>query len=380
MEQTRFHTRFQTIGVVALLVGGVLLGLNWNSGSYFYGWIFWACVTFGCFALSLLHHMAKGSWGYPVMRLLEAGGGWKMITVFAVLFAPVAAFMMHDLYPWTHAAEQQNKFVAHKLPFLENWFVPFSVATFLFFIVFALRNEAWLQKEDETGEKRFLQWRTNWSSGFFPFFVLFVNFAITLWVMSMRPEWFSTMYGVWFLVQMGLAAMSIVAIVVGTQARTEPFHRVVTPELTKDIGNLLLTMTLLWAYFSFSQYLIIWSGNLPETTSYWIERRQGGFEHLGAALIGFGFFLPFLLLLAPRMKRDPRNLAFIGALILAIRFLDMHYNVAPMFRASVVPQLGDVGALLAFGGAWCWLFGMFVTTKPLILKYQPQLKEASDHA
>ncbi len=385
MEQTRFHTRFQAIGLLAFVVGAVLLFMKFGeqqvfAQGYFYGWIFWGCMTFGCFALSLLHHMAKGSWGYPVMRLLEAGGGWKMLAVFALGFVPIATMFKGDLYPWTHAEEQQIRVVAHKMDFL-NMFPVLTVVTFLVFIFFAYRNETWLKSEDETGDKKFLRWRTNWSSGFFPFFVLFVNFAMTMWVMSMRPEWYSTMYGIWFLVQMGLAAMSVVAIVVGTQAKTEPFARVVTPQLTKDIGNLMLTMTLLWAYFSFSQYLIIWSGNLPETISYWVERRQDGFENIGALLIAGGFFVPFLLLLSPRMKREPRNLAVIGVIILLVRFLDLHYNVYPMFSThSVWPRLSDIGGLLFFGGVWCFLYSMFVTQAPLLVKNQPQLKEATDHA
>lgn len=380
MEQTKFHTKFTTIGALAL-VAGVLMTLSGpNEQSYFYGWIFWACVTFGFFGLSLLHHMAKGSWGYPVMRLLEAGGGWKMLFVFGLAFVPIMTQFKHALYPWTHADHRAIPVVAAKLPFLDGWFVPLSVLTFVLFIFWAYRNERWQRLEDETGDVKWRNMRTNWTSGFFPFFVLLINFAFTLWWMSMRPEWFSTISGIWFLVQQGLVAMAIIAIIIGTQAKKEPFNRVVNESLTKDIGNLMLTMTLLWAYFSFSQYLIIWSGNLPETISYWLERREGGYQHLGTLLIVIGFFVPFLMLLSPRMKRDPKNLATAGVVILIVRFLDIHYNVTPMFRDSVVPQLADVGAILAFGGVWCILFAQFVTKAPLLVKHQPQLKEATDHA
>jgi hypothetical protein len=145
---------------------------------------------------------------------------------------------------------------------------------------------------------------------------------------------------------------------------------------------------MLWAYFSFSQYLIIWSGNLPETISYWVIRRQGGFENLGAILVLFGFFLPFILLLSPNMKKNPRNLAVAGGLILLIRFLDIHYNVAPMLggidgreHAQITDALlPKLGSLLFFGGLWCLGFAMSVTKAPLLVKNQPQLKEAVDHA
>ncbi|HXH62355.1 MAG TPA: hypothetical protein VNI20_13490 [Fimbriimonadaceae bacterium] len=389
METTRFHSKMQVMGVIALIIGAIILATNFTPQSYFYGWVFWACVAFGFFGLSLLHHMAKGSWGYPVMRLLEAGGGWEMLLLFGLLFTPVWMSWRPALYSWMHEAERKIPIVAAKLSFLDNWYVPFTIAMFLVFVFFAYRNEMWLKKEDETGEKVYLQRRTNWSSFFFPFFVVGINFAVTLWIMSMRPEWYSTMYGIWFVVQQGLAAMAIVAIIIGTQADKEPFKKVVTPALTKDIGNLMLTLTMLWAYFSFSQYLIIWSGNLPEQISYWVERRQGGFQDLGAILIAYGFFVPFLLLLSPRMKREPRRLAVIGVIILIARFLDIHYNVAPMFgpmtghtaMASLYDAiLPKIGSLLAFGGLWCWMFGWKVQRAPLLVKNQPQLKGALENA
>ena len=384
MEQTQIHLRFRMIGAVAIVIGGIA----WMSGgfeatSYFYGWVFWACMTFGCLGVSLLHHMAKGSWGYPVMRLLEAGGGWKMLLLFGLLFVPILSHeWMGKLYEhWMHEGAMDNPLLAQKEFVLnERFFTVFSVFVFATFIFWAYRNQKWQRLEDETGDKKYLRWRTNWSSGFFPFFMILINFAFTFWVMSMRPEWFSTMYGIWFAIQQALAAMAMVAIIIGTQAKKEPFKRVVTPQLTKDLGNLMLVMTMLWAYFSFSQYLIIWSGNMPETISYYMERRANGFDSLGAVLIAFGFFVPFLLLLRPRMKSDPRNLAIAGTVILIGRFLDMHYNVAPMFRDTVVPQLADVGALLVFGGVWCYMFGWTVAQAPLLVKNQPQLEEAVEHA
>ena len=209
-EQSRFHTRFTTIGAVLLVVGGAMLALNFSPQSYFYGWVFWACMTFGCLALSLLHHMAKGSWGYPIMRLLEAGGGWRMLALFGLFFVPIALAWKNELYSWTQPAVAHLPKVAAKMPFL-NLFGYLSLGTFAVFIFWAYRNEAWQKKEDETGDEKYLRWKTNWSSGFFPFFVLIINFAFTMWVMSMRPEWFSTMYGIWFLMQQALGAIAIMA-------------------------------------------------------------------------------------------------------------------------------------------------------------------------
>ena len=387
MEQTTFHKSFQTIGLIGLVVG---LGLMFGTGSFtaqsvFYGWVFWTCVTFGFFSLSVLHHMTKGSWGYPIRRLLEAGSHPLMMLVFAIPILLIAFNIggwLDVLYPeWAPGpGEGEHMLGAQKLAFLQKGFPIMTVATFAVFIAMSHFSIKWQKNLDDTGDEKWLRRLTNWNSGFFPVFVLFINFSITFWVMSMKPHWYSTIYGIWFLVQQGLVALAIIAIIVGTQAKKEPFNKVVTREFTKDIGNLMLALTLLWAYFSFSQYLIIWSANLPEFIGYYLDRREGGFENLGALLVGFGFFVPFLLLLSPKMKREPKRLAVIGVVILVIRVLDMHYNVAPMFRTNVMPQLGDMGALLAFGGLWCVLFSYFVTKAPLLVKQQPQLKEAIDHA
>ena len=386
MGDNNFYKVFITLGG-ALLVAGVALYFLGTDGldsrerllTYLYGWLFWACLTFGCFGLSLLHHMAKGHWGYPVMRLLEAGGGPLMLLVTFVLFLPILV-NVETVYPWVGMSVEEIGPKAEWYLTTKFWQVR-TVAYFAIFIFMSYRNRMWQRKLDDTGDRKYLRWITNWSSGFFPVYFLLMNFAITDWAQSLLPHWFSTMYGIWFIVMQALGAIALVAIIVGWQGKKPPFDKVVTPGLTKDIGNLMLVLTMLWAYFSFSQYLIIYSGDLPEQTQYFITRTNGGFEYLGPVLIAFGFFVPFLMLISPRMKREPRLLMVAGLWLFGVRFLDMHYGVAPLWETGVLDGLvGKFGALAMFGGVWFYLFGRGLTSAPLFVKDQPHLKEASDHA
>lgn len=357
-------------------VAAIFLGLPQAGGdaklvaqSYVYAFAALATVTFGFFGLSLLHHAAKGHWGYPTMRLLEAGGGWRSILLVAAAFVPVAFVWTKQLYPWANPeVVAADPVLQHKLPYLNltRWTV-FGFLALGAFAFWAYRNSMWLRNQEKDGDPKWRDLRTNWSAPGLVMFVVFANFLYTDWVMSQDPHWLSTIYGIWFIVGGVLAALAIVAIVIGTQAKKAPYDSVVEPWLTKDIGNLMLAFTMLWAYFSFSQYLIIWSGHLPEYTPFWISRSNGGWHYVGNLLMVAQFFVPFLLLLIPKVKRVPGILAAVGVWILLFRFLDFQFIVVPTFRPQLQFVPMDLGFLLALGGAWCLNFGHTLSQSPLLL-------------
>lgn len=393
MSHTRIDRAFLTVGAALVAVGVVLVLLGMPQAgpaglaqSYFFGFVCVATLTFGFFGLSLLHHAAKGHWGYPVLRLLEAGGGWRALLLVLVLWVPVATVFRQALYPWSNPdVVKLDPIIQHKAAYLNDarWAV-FSVLALGAFMFWAYRNAMWQRNEDESGEKKWRDLRTNWSAPGLVLFVIFVNFLYTDWVMSQDPHWYSTIYGVWFLVGGVLGALGLTSLVIGTQAKKAPYAEVVRPWLTKDLGNLMLAFTMLWAYFSFSQYLIIWSGHLPEYTPYWIRRSNGGWHLLGNSLLVAQFFVPFLLLLIPKVKRVPGLLAAVGGWVLLMRFFDLQYTVAPTFRPQMVFQFLDAGFLLALVGAWCAVFGFTLSTSPLLV-WRPEqrgvsLEVATDHA
>ncbi|MBS1724136.1 MAG: hypothetical protein JSS66_14425 [Armatimonadetes bacterium] len=376
------------MAVLAVICG--FLGMTMSTGDdkalqhgYLFGWVYWACVAFGCLGITLLHHACRGSWGFPVLRIFEAGSTPATLGVFLALFLPMVFLWKGDFYPWADASLVAKDPVLQWKSFYLNdtaWTVRFFVfAAVLVFL--SWRYQTWTRMEEKTGDESWWKKRQFWGGLALVVYVVVSNFMWTDWLMSQNKHWFSTIYGVWLVVSSCLMAFSIAGIVLGTQYKKEPYRDVVKPWLTKDIGNWMLAFTMLWGYFSLSQYLIIWSGNQPEFIDYFVTRSKNGWEWLGTLLIPFHFFLPFTLLLSPSAKRVPWRLATIGILILSVRFFDVMYTVMPTWKANVFPlNPWGFAFFFLFGAIWCFLFGMQIATKPLLTYRNIALKEISDHA
>lgn len=356
--------------------------------SYFYGWVFWLTFTMGCFGWQLLHNIIRGSWGRPVIRIWEAGA--KMLPVMFLLYIPIL-IGQHHLYPWADAARvQADPKLLHRAGYMNPTYVAARTIVyfgFWSFIAYFLASLAVLQ--DRTGDLKYDQLRVNTAAPVFVLFVLSATFAFTDWVMSLDAHWYSTIYGFWFLDMCGLTAMAFTALLVSRQrmARQEPYITTIDNNVSRDLGNLMLTTTMVWAYFSISQYLITWSGNLPDEITYFVQRNAGNVKVVSCFLILFSFFVPFLLLLSGRNKRTPLHLILITLLILAVRVVDIWWVVVPAFNNINAPGNLHTGlftqlnwtqpvALLAIGGIW--LFGFFTFLKQSPLTPEPPAAAAEE--
>lgn len=380
-------------GAIAVCAGFVLslIGIPMAGGakglaqSYFFAFASVATLTIGFFGLTLLHHTTRARWGFPVLRIVEAGGGWRQILFVALAWIPVAFVWREALYPWSNPeVVASDPILQAKTPYLNDarW-IGFSLFAFAFMAWMSYRNSLWQRKEDETGDKRWRDLRTNWSSPGLVAFFLIGNFLYTDWVMSQDPHWSSTMYGILFVVGGMLAALALTTLVFCSQTNKAPFARVTEPWLTNDLGNMLLTGTMIWAYFAFSQYLIIWSGHLPEYIPYWLRRSNNGWHWLGNTLIVTQFFIPFLLLLIPKVKRVPALLGTVAGWILLMRFLDFQYIVVPTYREQMAFQPLDLGLLLLLLGLWAINFGNSLGQSALIVDRLPKghvQEPVTDHA
>lgn len=369
-------------GVIALVIGLGTGGADTMGRSILYGAMPWANLSFGCFGMMLLFHVTRGRWGNPVLRIFEAGSSPVMMAIWFVTFMAVAYLFGGDVYSqWWNGPIDEN--VARKSHFLNP--VTFTVMMVIYFGAMAGIGQllkGWTRKEEETGDKAFSDKRNNLAAPGIVLFVLIMTFLMTHVVMSIDAHWFSTIFGVWFVVGGALAAVALATFMAVTQKDKAPFYGKIDELMKRDFGNLMLMFTMIWAYFSFSQFLIIWSGNLPEFIPFYLKRLIGNFSTVGAMLTIGGFLIPFLLLLSPRLKRTPWMLAFTAMWILVLRFIDMHWIISPYFRDYAVPPMADVGALLLFGGVWFLVFGASVVsnTKRLVTTAHPYMhKEAVDH-
>ncbi len=387
-------------GFLALLLGVVTAIMFMTGdrhlmfGSYMYGLVFWLSVTLGCFGLSLLHHAVRGSWSVSILRLLEAGGGWASLLLMGVLFLPVVLFGMEDLYHWLHPGN--DPILLHKVGYLNTGFwtlrLVFFFTVWIFWSWFMRKSTL---RQDESRDFKLESGRSSWGAAGIVMFMVTVTFAFLDWVMSMDPHWYSTMYGVWLVVSSTYAALSLSTFILCSNANKTPYNTIIQPNLTKDLGNMMFTVTMLWGYTTLSQFLIIWNGNVPETTSYFATRSSAfhppGMEANNWGLVGFiliigMFFIPFYSLLAPRTKKTPGNLRKVAIWMFIMSTINMYLIVIPSLpgRAAKGPVTGatltDLLAFAAIGAVWFLVFTLMAKRAPLLPLYDNRLQEAKKHA
>jgi hypothetical protein len=359
------------LGGLALLGGFTLLRdekMFWAA--YFFGWLVWTCYGVGCFGLMLLQSVVRSKWGYPVMRLFEAGA--KTLPIMFLLYLPILFKGAIYLYPWADPAKVALDGVLQHRQGMMNVMGLFIRA--LVYFGFWTFSTAYLTRlsrlQDETGNMKYAQDRTNFAAAGMVVHGLVVTFAVIDWVMSLEADWYSTIFGAWFIIGQSLSAMGLVAFIGsrGYAADRAPWtQRLITDEIRKDWGNMLLVLTMVWAYFSLSQWLIIWNGNLPQEIIFYVHRFQGYWLYVGAFIVIFQFFVPFLALLSGKTKRYPNLLSGVAMWLMFMRLVDLTWHVLPIFDGgSLKMVLLAFTAVVGFGGLWCALFVNFLGRNALV--------------
>jgi hypothetical protein len=347
--------------------------------SYHFAYVFWAVVPLGCMGVLMLHHMTGGWWGYPIRRILEAGT--RTLPLVFVLFLPILAGMTR-LYPWAQPdVVAADPILEYKKPYLNPAF--FTVRSFVYFAVWILLASLlnkWSSEQDRTGDPKLKIRMTSLSGPGFILWGVLLTLAVIDWVMSLEPHWFSTMYGLLFMVTSGLAAMSFSVIVLRRLSDREPLRDCVEPKRFIDIGNLMLAMVLLWTYMSFSQLLIIWSGNLKNEIPWYKERAFGGWAPVAAFLLIFHFFFPFFLLLQRGVKRRLHVLSMVAVLLFVLTLVDIYWIVVPSYEVSA-PKVHalDLLALIGVGGVWLSGFLWQLKKRPLLPLHDPRFEGVLEH-
>ena len=375
-----FLARLQLLGAVTGILGILVLlfGLFVDSEqffqSYLLGYIYWLAIPLGAMGLTMIHHLTGGGWGFVIRRQLEAAAA--TIPLMALLFIPLL-FGLEVLYPWTHPeTAAHGEVIALKQDYLNlPFFLVRLAAYFLIWSVMAVLLNRWSQQQDQTGDPNLTQRLKILSGPGIFVYVMTATFASVDWLMSLEPEWFSTIYGLIFVVCHALSALALVIICTDRMDDRPPLSEVISSKYYHDLGNFLLAFVLLWAYLSFSQFLITWSGNLPEEVSWYVHRSEHGWQFVAILLTVFHFALPFLVLLSRRTKKHAGNLVKIAGWMLVARFLDFFWWIKPAFTEFGIHWM-DVAALAAVGGVWLTAFSILVRRHPLVPRKDPRLEEA----
>lgn len=383
-----WQTRALVVGVVGFVIF-IVFGLRDPQQffrSYIFAFMFWSAVPLGCLGVLLVHHLTSGWWGFPIRRAVEAGS--RTLPLVFVLFLPIFWSLRtmpvdHRLYLWAQPAMVESDPIIHfKSPYLNpEFFVVRALIYFAIWILIAFFLNKWSAEQDRTANPALKSRMSSLSGPGFVIFVTILTLAVIDWVMSLEPHWYSTMYGLIFLVTDGLAGLSFAVLVVGGLSDQEPLKDCVMPKRFIDLGNMMIMLVLLWAYLSFSEFLIIWSGNLKNEIPWFKPRVFGGWASIAAALILFHFFVPFFLLLQRRVKRRLAVLARVAGLLFLVTLLDIYWIVVPAYEVSA-PQVHvqDVLGIIGLGGLWMGAFFWQYKKRPLLPLHDPRFEGALEHS
>ncbi len=379
------------VGLAACAVGALAGWQEQFFRSYLVAFNAWAGVALGCLAVLMLQYVTGGTWGYLLRRPLEAAT--RTLPVLALLFLPLA-LGLPDLYAWAdphkekwqgnHHLEEQ---LHHLEPFLNApFFLARTAGYFAVWIGLAFLFNRWSRKHDESGEASLPERFQNLGAMGLVLYAVTVTFASIDWVMSLEPQWYSTIYGAMFAmgqVLSGFAFCVAVLLLLGTHPQ---LAGALSKNNLRDLGSLLLAFVMVWAYLAFSQFLLIWAGNLPEEIPWYLARLQGGWSFVGLALILLHFVLPFVLLLAADLKRNRKALAGVALFVVFMRVVDLFWLIVPAFtqadgktREGLGVHLLDVTALIGVGGAWLGTFLWQLRARPLLPAHAPPSEEGNHH-
>jgi hypothetical protein len=349
------------VAALALCIVGAFIDTGQFFRSYLVAYMYWLGFPLGSLALLMLHHLVGGRWGFVIQRVLEAAV--RTFSITAVFFLPLLAGM-RSLYPW--AAGAAEPMAANRAYLNPAFFTVRAAVYFAIWIALGYALVKWSREQEQIGVSLIGRMQSLSGPGL-ALYGITVSFSAIDWVMSLEPEWYSTIYGMLFIVSHGMAALALAIVAARHLAEAPPLAEAAGPDRFHDLGNLLLALVMFWAYLSFSQFLIIWAENLTEEIPWYVRRTAGGWRFFALMLIVFQFALPFLLLLLRAAKRRAAALALIAALVLAMHWADIFWLIAPAFhRQGFYLHWLDVAALAALGGFWTAAFVHYLGASALL--------------
>lgn len=385
--------RLQTLGLAAGGVGLVLSALGFFLAkeyffrAYLVGWMFWLGVSLGCLAISMLGHLSGGDWQVVIRRVLEASS--RVLPVLLVLFLPLA-FGLPSLYEWARPELVQAD---HVLKLKEPYFYLKSLSDqypLFFYLRLLLYFAIWMglafslsrlsRRQDETQDLSLISRMKMISAPGLIIYVLSLTFASVDWLMSLQPHWFSTIFGFYLVASQALSGFAFLIVIALLLSRSGTMEGIYQPRHFHDWGKLTFAFVMIWMYFSYSQWLITWAGNLPEEISFFLARIRGNFGWVTLAIVLFHFVVPFSLLLSRDLKRNGRTLVLVAGGLLLMRWVELFWQVEPAFHERhAVNDWLYVAVPLFIGGVWLFFFARTLKSRPLLPIHDPYLPEAIAH-
>ena len=345
-------------GLAAAALGGLFRPPAFFFG-YLSGFVFWSGVPLGAAAILMMHHLVAGRWGWSIRRPVEAAV--MTLPLLLPLFAPVA-LGAPQLYQWISAPTTDASASPFRHLYLNLPFFLERAAGFL--VVWALGGwllARWSRAQNVPGTSASSGLAALSSGGLVVYF-LTATFAGIDWIGSLASDWYSSVFGLYLIVGQGLTALAAIIVLSAVLRLWFELEDAISADVLNDLGNLLLTFVVLHAYMAYAQVFIIWNGNLPRANAWYEPRMHGLWGGVSVFLILVHFGLPFFALLFRALKRDPRRLLTLAAIILFARAIEAAWMVLPAARdvTALAIVLGGF-ATIGIGGLWlagfAWQYG-----------------------
>lgn len=370
---------FGKIGGV-LLVIGLILGIvayltdpSRAAYGYLTSFMFLVSICIGSLFLVALEYAAGAVWSVPFRRISEF---FSAPILLLIILAIPLLFGLHNFFHWTHSETDaiiQGKTLYLNVPFLISR-LGFILLLWFFFYWVIIKNS---QKQDSTKDQKLTERNTRFSFAFIVCFAITITIFSVDWIMSIEPHWYSTMFGVYFFsgsVWVALAITTLAAVILYEKGYLDS-------RINKDhfysLGTLLFAFTAFWGYIAFSQYMLIWYGDMPEETSWFAHRWHGGWAPVSIILIIAHFVVPFFALLSSPSKTNFRRLKFISIWVIAAQFLDIYWLIMPgmlVGEGSYFFSWGDLVFPIAVVGLLMLMFNYMAKKYNLIPVGDPKLQ------
>ncbi len=370
---------------ISIIIGAVFLALsaigffadkNQFFFSYQVAFAFWLSIGLGGLFLTLLHHVFGATWSVVLRRIMETI--MKILPWMVLFFLPML-LGLHELFHWTHAdAVAQDPLLQQKQPFLN---VPFFIIRAIIYFAVWIYLARWFYKKSVDQDREYDSKQAHrMRQAAAPAIILFaltLTFAAIDWMMSLDPHWYSTIYGVYYFAGSTLATIAILILFTRVIQAKGGMNNVLNLDHYHDMGKLLFTFVVFWAYIAFSQYFLIWYANIPEETLYYFHRWEGNWKTISLIIVFGKFVIPFFILITRSSKR---NLAFLTAIslwLLLMQWLDLYWMIMPtLHHHSTHFSWLDVTTILGIGGVFVGLFFRQVPKQEIVPVNDPKLPQS----
>lgn len=375
------------LGTGATVAGYFVVGPQQFFQSWLIAFLYVFAFAAGSLGLLMIHHLATGRWGLVLQRLYEASA--RTFPFILVLFIPLL-FGMDHLYVWVNPVAHHDHVLEEVMHRKSAYLNPdaFMIRAAIYFVVWiglATLLTRWSRAQDASqggieAEANGRKMRMLSGIGLV-FFGLATTFAAFDWVMSVEPKWYSSIFGAMFMVGQGLATLCLFSIMAYKLATADKrYGSIVTSQQYHDIGNLMFAFNILWTYMGIGQFIIIWSGNLPEEVEYYIARSHAPWVQLVLGLAVLHFAIPFLLLLFKSNKKQPQRLVKIASWLLLMRLADYFWLVMPALRHDhAYLHWMDLVAPAGLLGLWLFVFLGLLKSRPLLPLNDPRFSQILAH-